>query len=53
MDILVFKIELGEWNVLYVMVFNGDVIEFEFNDFWIIVRLMIEIKKVMKINIDE
>lgn len=52
-DISVFKTEPGERNVLHVAVLNGDATEFEFNDSWTIVRLMTEIKKVMKINIDE
>lgn len=49
----VFEIEFGEWNVLYIIVLNGDVVEVEFNDLWMIMRLMIEIKKIMKFEINE
>lgn len=45
--------EFGECKVLYVIVLNGDVVEIEFNDLWMIMRMMIEIKKIMKFDINE
>lgn len=52
-DVFFFEMEFGECKVLYVIVLNGDVVEIEFNDLWMIMRLMIEIKKIMKFDINE
>lgn len=52
-DISVFETEPGERKVLHVTVLNGDAAEIEFNDSWTIMRLMTEIKKIMKFDINE
>lgn len=52
-DVSVFETEPGERNVLHITVLNGDAAEVEFNDSWTIMRLMTEIKKTMKFEINE
>lgn len=52
-DVSVFETEPGERKVLHVTVLNGDAAEIEFNDSWTILRLMTEIKKIMKFEINE
>lgn len=52
-DVPVFETEPGERKVLHVTVLNGDTTEIEFNDSWTIMRLMTEIKKIMKLDINE
>lgn len=52
-DISVFETEPGERRVLHITVLNGDAAEVEFNDSWTIMRLMTEIKKSMKFDINE
>lgn len=52
-DVSVFETEPGECKVLYVTVLNGDAAEIEFNDSWTIMRMMTEIKKIMKFDINE
>lgn len=52
-DVSVFETEPGERKVLHVTVLNGDAVEIEFNDSWTIMRLMTEIKKTMKFEINE
>lgn len=52
-NISVFETEPGERKVLHVTVLNGDAAEIEFNDSWTILRLMTEIKKIIKFDINE
>lgn len=52
-DVSVFETEPGERKVLHVTVLNGDAAEIEFNDSWTIIRLMTEIKKIIKFDINE
>lgn len=52
-DVSVFETEPGERKVLHVTVLNGDAAEIEFNESWTIMRLMTEIKKSMKFDINE
>lgn len=52
-DVSVFETKPGEQNVLHITVLNGDTAEIEFNDSWTIMRLMTEIKKTMKFDINE
>lgn len=52
-DVSVFEREPGERKVLHVTVLNGDAAEIEFNDSWSIIRLMTEIKKIMKFEVNE
>lgn len=52
-DVSVFETEPGERKVLHVTVLNGDAAAIEFNDSWTIMRLMTEIKKIMKFDINE
>lgn len=52
-DVSVFETEPGERKVLHITVLNGDAAEIEFNDSWTIMRLMTEIKKSMKFDINE
>lgn len=52
-DVSVFETEPGERKVLHVTVLNGDAAEIEFNDSWTIMRMMTEIKKIMKFDINE
>ena len=40
-------------NVLHITILNGDAAEIHFNESWTILKLMTEIKKVMKLDINE
>lgn len=52
-DVSVFETEPGERKVLHITVLNGDAAEIEFNDSWTIMRLMTEIEKTMKFDINK
>lgn len=52
-DVSVFETPIKEQKVLHVTVLNGDAAEIEFNDSWTVMKLMTEIKKIMKFDINE
>lgn len=52
-DMLVFEIGPGERNVLHITVLNGDTAKIEYNESWTILKLMMEIKKIMKFDINQ
>ena len=52
-DVSVLELETGKPDVLYVTVLNGDAAEIEFIESWTVLRLMTEIKKVLKLEINE
>lgn len=52
-DVFVFETEDCKKSVLRITVLNGDAAEIEFNDAWTVLKLMTEIKKVLKFDINE
>lgn len=52
-DVSVFETDPDKENVLHITVLNGDAAEINFNESWTVMRLMTEIKKIMKLDINE
>ncbi|XP_078332814.1 uncharacterized protein LOC111128929 [Crassostrea virginica] len=52
-EIADFETDPDKENVLHITILNGDAAEIHFNESWTILKLMTEIKKVMKLDINE
>lgn len=52
-DVSILETESCKQNVLHVTVLTGDTAEINFNESWTILKLMMEIKKAMNIDINE
>lgn len=52
-DVSILETASCKQNVLHVTVLTGDTAEIKFNESWTILKLMMEIKKAMNIDINE